>query len=872
MLALPPPHFRVKCLIMSALVSIFVMNATALSAQNCLPIHIGATNSVTLASQLPSSILSGNSITGKQFSFDGTLIVDMLNLIISNSTIEMGAGSEIRIKTGNELIIQGSKLTSCGNGSGTMWQGIRLEAYRNYKSFTTIRVLNNSTIEDAINGIHNVRGIPSGPYVDSLRVIVDNSTFNRNLIDLSLSRQGSSSFWACDVKITRSNFTCVNAQNQNSKLNAPNSSSIKFIALKLDSIVYNGNANSTIEVRNNRINYCDYGIYTRDNRLTVLKCDISNTTYGVFAEHDNIVTVDSCTISNALNSGVATKYWSKIDVTNSLFKNNRRGVYLFDVVHQFIVENNTFENTKDYAVVGNNFYHLGSGISSIAPKVYVIKNNRMRSTTLSKGGIYMAQVMPIAPHTNTYNPIQLTDNDISSVKNGIVLVNLNLLQNPARLIKGNTISVKGDSPYDNGVGISLVNSRNFYVLENKITGGVAFCSEFGTTKGVLIENSPNTSLQCNVVDQLGRGFSYNGNTPNSRFTDNTMQRCKYQFYLLQNPGLGAQAPNSGDSHNIFTKYPSVCNDLPYHTYSDASNYSPNLSRRTTFYYNNPAEAPFRHGSSSSIPLSFCQSRYTSSVSASLCKNKPEPPSPEYLKDLANQKYDESQAVMHYQNQGYVYGSLLAEPKLQNDPELGRHFLGLKTANVGIWYDALQAVGTPGTDQDSLVTEIAGIVPENVAEENYQHLVPMYIHGQRGKAYTAQNIDHLTKIANQCPYSGGHGVYMARVLLQYVTDSTLSFEDDCEAYKAQVASAIAKKAGANTGKIVVEKEGNTLYLYHKLGEPISVGLYDVQGRLLKTYPDYGYQILNLNGYAAGIYMVRVSTEGETIETLKIPVTQ
>jgi hypothetical protein len=74
--------------------------------------------------------------------------------------------------------------------------------------------------------------------------------------------------------------------------------------------------------------------------------------------------------------------------------------------------------------------------------------------------------------------------------------------------------------------------------------------------------------------------------------------------------------------------------------------------------------------------------------------------------------------------------------------------------------------------------------------------------------------------------------------------------------------------AATKKIITKNYGNILTIYHHENLPISVGLYDIQGKLLHTYAPSLYHTINLNNYAAGMYFLQISNEyDELIETLK-----
>jgi hypothetical protein len=833
-----------------------VFSSTTTQAQNCLPNSIGSSGSITLASSLPPTIITNGNITGKQFSFAGTLLLD-IDLTISNSVIEMQPNANIEVPERLKLELINTKITSCGNGTGAMWKGITMACFSTIH-YARVEIKQGSTIEDAYIGVHTKKD--PNQNVNGIDLLVDGATFNTNFIDIKINTSQSTILNHYNLNIQNSRFICLKTNGQYTNLHLSNRR--KYIAIEIDSVSSSPqqSGGTAVNIRNNFIDYCDYGIKVKNSKLWVENNTIMNNEYGYFTEQDSYQDIKKCTFKNARIAGVVGTYFAGVNVTDSYFDNTRRGVYLYDVVISCIVKNNEFKNTSNYAIYGLNYYY-----NSNSAQEYIFSDNKI---TNGNCGIYLAQ---IAPTSSIITPadIHIDNNTMRNVKKGIELINLNAIGNGARSALGNTIQIKGDSPYDNGTGISLQNCAYFNVIDNKIVGGTAFCSTVASTKGVVIENSPDCVVQCNSVDMLNKGFSYNGNTQNTNFTQNTMLRCRYQFYLYNNPqGIGNQARNGTDSRNVFTKYTNLlCNDGYFNTYSFFSNRTPNSVNFTKFYYNYSNSAPFINGLEFSTTQMYyrCQPIFINTASVLGCNDQPEPPSPENLKEYLHAEYPEQQATLSYLNQRYGYATLQHNPELQ--VSFAAEYNKLQNSNVGYWYDAQQVLNNPSANIDSLEKELSNLFADNPAEENYRLLLPLQIANRKGTKPTPTDLQTLTDIANQCPYQGGDAVYTARVLYHAHTDSLIDYDQACSKYDAQVANSSGIQKQVLT-KIVTLSQDNVLYLYHHQNLPISVGLYDIQGKLLHTYAQSLYHIINLNNYAAGMYFLQISNEyDELIETLK-----
>lgn len=147
--------------------------------------------------------------------------------------------------------------------------------------------------------------------------------------------------------------------------------------------------------------------------------------------------------------------------------------------------------------------------------------------------------------------------------------------------------------------------------------------------------------------------------------------------------------------------------------------------------------------------------------------------------------------------------------------------------------------------------------------------------------TAVRKDELVSIAVQCPITGGQGVFDARVLLSFVNNSVVDFDDNCP---GQSGAKLAENnvpltphsiTATNSRKIKLypnPNDGNMILEYHlEEGEKGGLLLFDLTGRLWRKYDAVNANntlIIKENELPNGIYFYELRINGNLVSKEKV----
>lgn len=531
-------------------------------------------------------------ISNENAQFIGNVNVYGKLFIEDFSSALMSDNTSITIHGSGELNISDSYINSCNN----MWNGIKTN------SSSSKIFISYSTIEDAKTAVE-VR--------DAHTIFISNSIFNRNRNHLDLYRKNT----GLTYNIINNTFDCWNGSTnmclKSPFLNQKTQTTFRFDSESTDhdlSVGSNGSniiknatlglyfLNASATISNFEISLCNEAatfvnmkpFYFNNNNvsrcLKGITCynsetNVNNSSFEVI-DRNAISTVYGGKISVnssnfvAISTAVYANYISAVNISNCNVNKVSVGFRMLNNKSaQVRIEDNILANVRNYGIY-QVFHYNGESI---------VKNNQINLVypVLNKGigcGIYLAEN---EKYQGAKHRISL--NQITNAKDGIwftTITNSNIFNN--------TISMYGWDLTDQQLfnGIKLENSLNCQVRENSVSGSSDMQSHYWVN-GIFVENSMKTMVHCNYVNNLGRGFFFSGNTPESAFTGNYMGNC-YDHFVLNWNYLGL-----GDVHfyenNSTTSLPSdnrwMGSSLGFNTLSYFSNYFP-IEGITRFHHRN----------------------------------------------------------------------------------------------------------------------------------------------------------------------------------------------------------------------------------------------------------------------------------------------
>ena len=240
-----------------------------------------------------------------------------VKLTLTDSNWQFATGGSISLRANAELTLDNTTLTSCGSGK---WDGIKID-YNNNSVGATIKVLNGSTISNAVTGIDvNSQGVLGGLSINNIQCM-DSRFINNNT----------------GVKIK---------DNENS-----------FTGNVYINCVFEGDQSTGIELINNRASF-------------VHQCTFTNGLIGV-STIDSKVTVREGTAFEGMHQGLLLegthplssmiKIGDMNTVSNS-FTGNDYGIVSSGVIGAGAMQlsNNNFYNDVNTAMTGANFYLINN--------------------------------------------------------------------------------------------------------------------------------------------------------------------------------------------------------------------------------------------------------------------------------------------------------------------------------------------------------------------------------------------------------------------------------------------------------------------------------------------------------------------------------
>ncbi len=389
--------------------------------------------------------------------------------------------------------------------------------------------------------------------------------------------------------------------------------------------------------------------------------------------------------------------------------------------------------------------------------------------------------------------ISVDRNEITSVDNGIELLNFNYVWDVS--IMSNTINLRKKiaAPIQRGIYVLKVN--NSYIAENIINSN----SKFHTSiTGIYNNSSISSIINCNTIYDLGNSIVFSGDcspkfNANGILHNNTLSTYTTGVTILPNTKIGAQGTSTKASDNKWNNSGGPSYDI--------KNISAILPKPTFYVRNN--NVPYYPINITPTPLSINvpTPSATSGSSGVTCSGSStsNPPSSSLSNILTSEELDfmrkQAGNVINFQTLAseakWLYANSSYE-KLMKDSAFSPTdsiILNLKdslyTTNIGKFYEVNVSMINGNWSQAQ--SENQAITQNNHIEENLKKYNSYYIAYHidttllGDSAWLVNMIEDLGILANECYSTGGPAVPSARTMLSYFSNEIFLENEDCFKY-------------------------------------------------------------------------------------------
>jgi hypothetical protein len=447
-----------------------------------------------------------------------------------------------------------------------------------------------------------------------------------------------------------------------------------------------------------------------------------------------------------------------------------------------------------------------------------------------------------------------------------------------------------------------VNTNHCYTHEvnlNNILGiNYAYASNTNM-RGVYPKDNAASTVYCNHVTNVGRGFDFEGQNPgtfnNSDLTtwaNNSMQNNGNGFRLTNACILGAQGYSGSASDNQWNGTWSGTN---YGTYVDAAS---NAANSPLYVQSGSPYYPPNNGYAALVSQSYNYpgNILPASASGKVCGALPQPPCTRCPvinngRTLAEQVVLDSlvfpllAAENSYKAQLKYFKLISMNDSLVDSSAILQNFYTTNlSSNLGniVNIESNLAQGNITAAQ----TLNSTLSPSNVIENNYRNFNTSAINAANN-AYTSADSLTLVTLANSCPATQGDVVYSARALYNAINNQYQYFEDNCN-YDSLYATPAARKAKkSNTAFTTINKPLNNLLVYPNpsTGDVFisssdlsdkawTLIVTDVTGRtVIENNYSINNSLVKLNTQLTnGVYFIKVVMPDGTVKQQKVIITK
>jgi parallel beta-helix repeat protein len=828
-----------------------------------------------------SNVLSGDVVILDDFTINS-------NFTFSNANVYVSPGVGIKMSSFELYVDNGSVLQTCD--PTTMWQGIMTDE-PNSKIF----VLDGSTIQDAEFGIL-VSNI-------SAEVHVDKSTFNRNYRHIAIVH-GSGS----DILVTNSKFYCRNNNGQPGDVLLTPWSGTRTSAGIFIYDAYHSNITIGVSGNGNIFeNTEDAAIYSywatvtvTDNIITNPINQISNA--GIYAEFDGRLYAEENTISECFYGiyllhaiyNFEIRNNDIFDIHNGIYKTNNNAIHY--PATGSVIENNRINNVnstflKNGILVENttgSFDIIANVIVDASQHHIVCQNNVTKSKTLTcniarnvltntnhiSKGIYVAELF----QSYGFNYI-IHDNIVNDMAFGIHalrLMNCIISDNDVTVMK-----LQWSEPSVNTYGVLVENSKGYNVSGNTVAGkGTNMYNDEWTSGYIFAYNlffskGGGNFIGCNKADNIGRGFSFDYYTFKTRFVENKMHDCYYQFYLKQHPyGLGhVGSPTNPWDNRWYSQTASGAKNT-YSYYSNIGAYN----GQTIFHVVNSSSYIPTNNDDNGFPAQSCNYLTNTVYNTPICGGFP-------IGIIRDEDIDDEARIaesMPGWEEPEWYSTYFLYTMIKTDTSdllSGQQYQdiadSLDNTNIGLIYNIEEAVtalpfdSTQAEAVDDILGLLAELDPMHLIEENIKDYYEIYLNSYAiGEEVGNEQRERLHEIANSCPVEHGHAIYSARAFISMINPGVLTAYFNCDGGQNRESK---QNNNLKTKIFVYPNPTNETLKISGLESDKSYKIifYDLTGRIVldQIITDSDVKLNNLH---AGIYLYKITDSDYLISSGRISI--
>lgn len=509
---------------------------------------------------------------------------------------------------------------------------------------------------------------------------------------------------------------------------------------------------------------------------------------------------------------------------------------------------------------GNTFTNVTYGIYSFNNGQINIRNNTLKypNNPYAHGtAITLAEIS----HPTQFKLV--TTNTIENYNKGILVGSTTNSR-----ISGNTIKdVKNISTSffsTRGMGIRIEGGSNNVVQGNTVQN-TGFASNNWNLEGVSASLTINSIVTCNTLKNMGKSILYSGNCFPAQVKKNTMQNGIAGFTLSNGGFTGTQGGTGTPWDNEWKS------NFSYHLFSADANTNGSLS---PWYIGNSSQfthpIPFISGGASNIPPIF-----TSGFLFQLCAIPVSSVAMTYsttMDDIANNMIPELQ-YPDYQKWMSHHGlmkNLKTDSLLLQYPALSSFEQQQMTLSTG---KILQIEDTLLSNDISVAALLVGqlqteTLPDSIRKEMLHIGISASLSGidDWTMAISSNQWDKIKTIASLCPFIYGEDVYLSRIMLKIIGDTTYYF-NECEEISEPFSNKSLQMQPENENVISVfpNPASDFVTVETEFSFPATIDFYSPVGQLLKSVEiSNPSTVIDISGFEEGLILYKIRNEEEKIQ--------
>jgi len=799
--------------------------------------------------------IDGLVIDGQTFNISGNLFINgqLQNVRFNNCQITMSPNAAININN-STFGLNNTQIRACSQ----MWQGISITG----KSKVEIV---NSDIRDALVAVL-VNG-NNAPNEFTPLGFINNNYFHKNRVSIRIQRYLFESTDANNIQ-TGTNPIALFGNRITGNQSLLNGAANSTIGIEIDRVRRNVVIGGEDEMQGNVIDGGLTGINVLRSNVFVYNNYISNTTsIGLRASY--------LAVPGAINSyfvvGDNFKYTS--GTPGNYFINNVSSINCSGRTISYIA-NNTIEEGINAVRVSSN---RGEPIDIINNSIL---NNRFAIALMFNNNI--AGVPFFNPKNVTNNAIindpnlfvfamsnQVTRGILVSEPSGTLFTGYNIRENRifefdenisvtgsfgAKIVSNNLIIRKRPIATLN-FGIRIQNHIKGIVSENfvRIDGPIPADPDGAiinlTHAGLIVSNSLGASICGNRFGEPGNNIPFIGvgvqfagiNFPVNQFANNMLNQYHRGIRLT-----GAFTPMGiiGDANNPNGNEWGDLQTGGWHTFLDLG--VDNTTNR--LWCNN--QVPFMPNPYEAVPGGGFGEilNQTNSTNFPVCQAVQRPANQSEIDKLDDIALDSAQAQNNTLSKKWrakeaLKYTISKDSTLANFSVFEEFNDSISTVNIGKISYAKELLSYPLNEESigELNVKANEINVQIPVEALYREVLILAALNPELKdsVYTEQEIIQLTEIANQCPYTKGGGVILARSILYALDELPLQYFNECEMPNQEIAGRMAN-SGEEEEEIIIDTKVRKTQ--EKITETASIKTLDATNVEFKVYPNPAKEIL------------------------------